>query len=80
MSISYFWGNQIFLLHLRLRRNNLLLEIGREDLDTDMFSSSEEESRTNGSIEEDIFLLFGELEYILQDIDRCGRLLKKELY
>ncbi len=41
-----------------------------------MLSSSKKESCTDGSIEEDIFLLFGELEYILEDIDRGWRLLQ----
>ena len=70
---------QVFL-HIRLARDDLLFEVGCEYLDADMLSSCEEESGTDRSIQEDIFLLFCELEYVLQDIDRCRRLLEKELY
>ena len=44
-----------------------------------MFSSGEEESCTDSGIQEDIFLLFRELEDILEDIDRGRRLLQEEL-
>lgn len=67
------------LLYIRLRRDNFLFEVRGEYLDTDMFSSCKEESCTDSGIEEDIFLLFGELEDILEDVDRCRRLLQEKL-
>lgn len=44
-----------------------------------MFPSGKEEARTYGGIEEDVFLLFGEFEGVLEDIDRGRRLLQEKL-
>lgn len=44
-----------------------------------MLSTSKEKSRSNRSIQENIFLLLGELEDSLKDIDRGRRLLQEEL-
>ena len=72
-------GGFFYSLHIRLRRDDLLFEVGSEDLDADMFSSGEEESCTYSGIQEDIFFLFCEFEYILKNIDRGRRLLQEEL-
>ena len=60
--------------------DDLFFEVRCQYLDTDMFTSCEEESRTDRGIEEDVFFLFCQLEDILQDVNRCGRLLEEELY
>lgn len=44
-----------------------------------MFATGEEKSSTDRGIQKDIFFLFGEFEYILEDIDRRWRLLQEEL-
>jgi len=44
-----------------------------------VLGSSEEETLSDGGIEEDIFFLFGEFEDILEDVDGGGRLLEEEL-
>ena len=43
-------GVFFYSLHIRLRRDDLLFEVGSEDLDADMFSSGEEEPCTHSGI------------------------------
>ena len=60
--------------------DHLFFEVGCKYLYTDMFATSEEKSSTNGGVQEYVFFLFCKFEYILENIDRCWRLLEEELY
>jgi hypothetical protein len=71
-----FFVFDLISLHIWLRRDNFLLEVRGEYLNTDMLTSCEEESCSDGSIQKDIFFLFCEFEYVLKDIYRGWGLLE----
>src|SRR3989338_2131758 len=79
-----FGGIPLFFLLYReelrgVRGDDLVFGIARDHLDRDVLEAREEEPFAHARFEEEVLLLVGEIEGLLQHIDRGGRLLQQQL-
>ena len=63
----------------RIRGNDLIFGITRDDLYRDVLKPSEEESLAHAGFKQEIFLFIGEIESLLKHVDRRRRLLQQQL-